>query len=483
MTAMGNGTATGEVKAGLLAGWPRERLLQISSGDKGKLALTSITDAATFESVPANADSAKAVIKDFNPDVILYRIAPKIPWLHEFAMDVIQHLNRPLVTWLMDDWPEDLAQSGAEEWKVMSADLASLLDRSALRLSICDAMSRAYQERYGMSFKAFANGVNPVEWPAVQHHETRRLLLRYSGGLAANMSLDSVLRIARVVELLAQKGYDISLEINTHTWWHNQSKDLFKSFKHTAIETFQRSPEEYRAWLSEADVAVIAYNFDENTHRYVRYSMANKMPECLASGAVVFAHGPLNLATIYYLASTEAAVVVKEPSEEAVASELITLLEKPHIRNKLARQGRKIAFARHNLIDLREELRSTIVQASNCGGGVKAISCKSTNPSDICSAGVGQIDQHKMPTVRDSGKNSNSTQYSLSKINQMVRSGAYSEAITEYITLWSSCPPNSPITRICSFNALYAARKSGITYADTMESLIEQVRNKSRLDS
>lgn len=476
MTAMGNGTATGEVKAALLADWPKERLLQVSSYGKDQLALTFLKEAATYQNEPAQADSAREAIEDFCPDVILYRMVPKVPWLHEFAMQIIQGLKRPLVTWLMDDWPAHLAHSSNEEWMLLASDFFSLLERSALRLSICDSMANAFQARYGKTFKSIANGVNPVEWPVLRHHKTGRLILRYSGGLAKNMSLDSVLRIARVVEALAQQGHDIGFEINTHKWWEQASKDSFRNFKHTSIESIHRTPEEYRAWLNGADVVVIAYNHDQDTLRYVQYSMANKMPECLASGSVVFAHGPRSIATIEYLFSTEAAVVVEQPVDEAIASAILELLENSALRNALARKGRKIAFEQHNIVNLREGLRSAVCEVASSGFQLEkssqrlSVSAASTSPTVIREKKQHALDDSHASDIE------NRTNISFRLINQAMRQGDYEAAIISYISLWQSIDDtNSPISRMIAFNSLYCARKLGINGINTMGALLRRM--------
>lgn len=476
MTAMGNGTATGEVKAALLADWPKERLLQISSHGKDQLALTFLKEAGMYQNVPAQADEAREAVEEFCPDVILYRMVPKVPWLHEFAMQIIQRLNRPLVTWLMDDWPAHLAHSSAEEWMLLEPDLFSLLERSALRLSICESMTKAFQARYGRSFQAFANGVNPVEWPALRYHKKGRLLLRYSGGLATNMSLDSVLRIARVVESLANQGHNILLEISTQKWWFEASKDLFKDLKHTSIEAVHRTPEDYRAWLNGADVAVIAYNYDQESLHYVQYSMSNKMPECLASGAVVFAHGPRSIATIDYLVSSEAAVVVEEPVDEAIASALLEMLENPALRNARARKSRMISFDHHNIVNLREGLRSALSAAAHSGFEAG----KSTQRPSVSQANLSPILlREKYQQILDETNAANIETKkctSLRCINQEMRKGDYEAAITDYISLWQSiADPSSPIARIIAFNSLYCARKLGINRINTMGELLRRI--------
>ena len=368
MTAMGNGTATGEIKSTLFANWPTDRIMQVARHGKDGLAIVRAAEDDTYPVTPAPADQVAAAIDEFAPEVVLYSQVPNVPWLHDFAMETIERLNVPLVTWLMDDWPAEIEEKDPEQWKTLGADLLKLLDQSAACLSICDAMSEAFGERYGVTLEAFANGINPVDWAEVRHHEGKRLLVRYAGGLAPNMTLDSVLRIARAVDKLAEQGLPIQFEINTQQWWYRDSKDLFKDFHHTRITTENRSTEDYRAWLREADAVVIAYNFDDETRRYVQYSLANKMPECLASGAVLFAHGPADYATIDYLAKTDAASVVTSSSDEAVQAELLRLLQSPGLRNQLVEKARAIAFTDRNVVRMRDALRDSISRAVASAG-------------------------------------------------------------------------------------------------------------------
>lgn len=363
MTAMGNGTATGEVKASLFDGWPADRFLQIARHGKDGLAIVTPGEEGAYLTTAAPEAACWDAVEQFAPDAVLYRPVPNVPGLHDFAMRVINTQNKPLVTWLMDDWPMVTALNDPAEWARLGPDLNDLLSRAALNLSICDKMSSAFSERYGVPFRAFANGVNPVQWPALRHHEGRKLRIRYSGGLAKDMTLQSVLRVARVVEKLGREGHDISLEINTQSWWLRDFGKFFSDLKHVTVESVNRNAEDYRAWLAEADALLIAYNFDEETLRYVRYSMANKMPECLASGAVVTCLGPREIATVDYLANTGAAVVIEEPSDADIATALQNLMNDPARRNLLARRARDIAFDRHNIVDLRETLRGAIAEA------------------------------------------------------------------------------------------------------------------------
>jgi glycosyltransferase involved in cell wall biosynthesis len=346
MTPSGNGTATGELKQNLFGGMRDVKTLQICAW-QGALGV-----AEDGKGVAITADAAETLIDVFAPDIILYRPTPNTPVLHAFAMKVIRAWrDTPLAVWIMDDWPESLKISDPEQALALDTDWRQLLEWSAFRLSISQRMSDAFEARYGKTFIAIANGVDPDQW--------RRggLLVRYGGGLAENMGLDSVLRLAEAVDALAEEGEDIRLEILTRKHWETSAGARFKDFKRTQIKTNLLSAEKYREWLMGADVLAICYNFDEASRAYVQHSMANKLPECLASGATLIAHGPKHIATMAQVAALDCAIVVDEPSVEDIKAQLRRVIAEPAWAKALAAKAREIAFERFGL----EQARSRFI--------------------------------------------------------------------------------------------------------------------------
>ena len=362
MTAMGNGTATGEIKANLLQGWPDANLLQVASPGKDRLELVR-RFAAGFVNAEQSESDLRAAIVAFDPEVILYRPLADHPHLHDFAMTVLGATDVPLVSWIMDDWPARLQAEDPARFAAVQADLLQVLARSALRLSISQAMSAAFAARYGMSFQAIANGVDPADWTAPRQHVDGPVLVRYAGGLAPDMNAESVQRVAHVVERMAQAGQDIRFEISTRPHWAARSGALFAGLRSTRLDTESRPFAAYADWLCAADVALIAYNFDAASLRYVRYSMANKLPECLASGAALLVHGPRGVATVDYLAGTAAAVLADQPTEAAIEAALTGLLA-AEARSGLGRAARTLAFERHSLPVLAAWLQQSIITAA-----------------------------------------------------------------------------------------------------------------------
>ncbi|MEL7090197.1 MAG: glycosyltransferase [Pseudomonadota bacterium] len=327
MTAMGNGTATGEIKSTLFGAWRAEDILQVSAPRPGSMALVRATGPETFVEDAAQPAQIREAIDRFAPDVVLYRPVADRPDLHGFAMTQIDRLGVPLVTWIMDDWPERLRAQDAEAFAAMDRDLRALLDRSARCLSISEAMSAAFGQRYGVSFHSVANGVDPADWPGARPHAGAGLVVRYAGGLAPDMNGAAVARVARAVEARAAAGQDIRFEINTQSHWIDVSGHLFDGLTATTLTAVKRSTAEYRAWLAGADVLLIAYNDDAASLRYVRYSMANKLPECLASGAALLVHGPRGVATVDTVAARGLGQIVADTDPAALKAALADLAD------------------------------------------------------------------------------------------------------------------------------------------------------------
>lgn len=368
ITRCHDGTATGELKGTLFANWPAERLMQVSFASRTSLHLTHDGAPVEFTEGSSNWKELKEAIAAYDPQVILYRPVPNSGHMHQFAMEVIELFSVPMITWIMDDWPAALEVKDAKQFAMLEADWRALLARSAQRLSICEAMTVAMQERYGVEFKAFANAIDPGDWPRPRTRPPGTFRLRYGGSLAENMTLQSVKRIAEAVDALAQEGLDIALELRTTPYWETRARPHFASLASTVMVSRTNSDiEEYRTWLSDADVLLIAYNFDEESFRYTRYSMANKLPECLASGAVVFGHGPKGHATIDLLAETGSAVVVTEPSVEELKTQLRQLASDPFRRLDLAEKAQAYAFEHKRIDNERQRFAHVLKEAAATG--------------------------------------------------------------------------------------------------------------------
>lgn len=360
-TLIGDGTATGEIKANLLAGWPADRLLQFASGHKGALvkkdAAQTVSIAGGWESAVA---SAWAAIARLAPEVILYRPVPDTPVLHALAMEIIAGSGLPYAVWIMDDWPAALEMRDAEQYAMLDADWRKLITGAARRFAISEEMADAFEKRYCAPFTPVANGVDSVDWPEPVKSESNRFVIRYAGSLAENMTLSTIALVAEAVEHLAGNGADIAFEIKTRPIWKRRAADLFGRFKHTSFFTDDLSAADYRTWLQRADATVIGYNFDPESLDYIKYSVANKLPECLASGAPLIAVGPPDTSTIRRLAEIDCAICITEPNMAQIAAALADLMANPERRSEIGARARVVAFEKFNLPERRAILEKAL---------------------------------------------------------------------------------------------------------------------------
>ena len=124
---MGGGTATGEFKAALFASWPEHKLFHLFEAGPNCFGHRHIEDGRP-ERYAANefSNRIKSMINAFDPDLILYRPAPRLIDLqsgggassrlvapaehmrdrfHQAAMRLIANSTVPNATWIVDDWP------------------------------------------------------------------------------------------------------------------------------------------------------------------------------------------------------------------------------------------------------------------------------------------------------------------------------------------------------------------------------------------
>ncbi|WP_416672048.1 FkbM family methyltransferase [Egbenema bharatensis] len=356
ITRIGDNSATGQMKQSMFGACPSEDLLQVYVAGVDELGVYSSSSVAPISKNYPVSDAASLLTEcvRFTPDVIYYRPVADRPFLHDFACSLIDQLDVPTVIHIVDDWPERLRYQDSALYEKFDRSFRKLLNQAAARMSICQAMSTAFQQRYGVEFTAFANCIYPEDWESSEPETNgsqaemgdRPFTIRYLGSLATDMTHDSVLDIARAVaELQAERS--VQLEIYTTKYWKDRIMDTFASLPGVSVYDAEFG-EAYRRLLKTADALLIAYNFDADSIRYVRYSMANKFPECLASGTPVLVYGPIDVATVAYAAETGCTQVLLERNSERLRNTIKELIDQPEYREFLGQAARQYAFKNHS---------------------------------------------------------------------------------------------------------------------------------------
>ena len=357
-TGIGSRSATGHLMAKLFANWPLKNLLAVYTAPVSSSKFKSI--GVSFRPDEREMESVIQTIDNFEPDVVYYRPVDNPPEFAVLAGRIIGALGKPYVIHMMDDWPSRLEARDSVLAAEMNVDLHRHIAGAGACFSICEAMSREYQRRYGRTFIPIANGVRPDQIGPVREIGSPFRLV-YSGALADDMTYQSVLDIANAVSNLS-KTHDICLDIRTMPWFEKAGRQIADrpgvSLKKMA------SNRRYLKMLNQADCLLIAYNFDDETKRYTQFSLANKLPECLGSGTPVLAYGPAGIATLDTLTQLDAAIVVQQRGVEGLELELKKLMSNPEKRRKLATKAMNVAIDKFNLVDIQRRFQSLIGDVS-----------------------------------------------------------------------------------------------------------------------
>ncbi|MGF1542563.1 MAG: tetratricopeptide repeat protein [Pleurocapsa sp.] len=358
-TRMGGFTATGQIKSTLFAEWSPESLLQVYSRGRDKLGLYTPGSFIDNHNEYDDLQQLLAQCRKFRPQIIYYRPIGEQPHLDEFAQSAINNFNIPVVIQIMDDWLDRTLAQNPSLYQQLDGTLRNLLQNSAARLSISAAMSAALKDRYGWDFIPIANCVDPHDWWQVEQKQTRSpnsdFVLRYVGGLADDMNFSSIDEIARVVSSLTDQ-FNIRLEIYTMSHWKAKAIAVWQDLPGVSIHDANLSLQDYRQLLAASDALIIAYNFDAASIRYVKYSMANKLPECLASGTPVLIYGSLEIATVAYGVSSNAVVAVTEQNTDLLREAITQLVEMPDKYSQLAQKAQQFVFEHHHVDQTRSRL-------------------------------------------------------------------------------------------------------------------------------
>ena len=375
MVPLGEGTATGELKSSLFKPWPDTQILAVSATGGDKFRLTT----GGIESETRDVEDVLAQIDSFAPDVLLYRPTGEKAYFHDAANSIIKRTKAPVVSWIMDNWLDRAKTEVPDRAARLERDFRWLLGQTVRNISISPQMSRAFETRFGVSFVDVANGIEREDWPAREKLAEGRLVLRYAGGLSPYMGLETVLKTARAVEKIREKGVDVVLEIKTRPFWAERWAAAFEGMAGTVFITDDMSIKDYRRWLREADACLIAYNFDVLSRSYVQYSLANKLPEVLASGAKVIAIGPDDFATIQAAAKVPGVSTITDP--DTIEAELSRIISARGTWLDDGEVSRKTAFAIFSLEErqarfleiLRDAAQSPQRQPDDAGQSVSSL--------------------------------------------------------------------------------------------------------------
>ena len=166
-TRFGQGTATGEIKTKFFSSWNPSEICHIYGEGGENFGISHGNTAANNKRLGYN--SVLEHVREFKPDIILYRpVADHAP-LHDLAMKIISELKLPYIIWMMDDWPSRQLEHNPVLGRRMHSDLQRLCQSANACFAISEAMAGAFGARYGAKFDVFHNGILVTSGHSLSH--------------------------------------------------------------------------------------------------------------------------------------------------------------------------------------------------------------------------------------------------------------------------------------------------------------------------
>jgi glycosyltransferase involved in cell wall biosynthesis len=357
--------------------WPLGALRRRMHADErvGNRATSNAASTASGSSTAMLKSLAIAMLGDAPPQRA--RLTPRLAqWIGEFRpqllytilgnnamMDLIEAIrvrfDLPLVVHIMDDWPSSAYRRGIcgpVQRLRMQAHLRRFFASANRCLAISDAMADAFEERYGAHFEAFQNTIDiPACAPPAKADLTagRPADILYVGSIFANAQLNSLFDCAEAVSRLAARGHDVRLTIASPSGHGERYRHLLEVSRAVRVEGPIRDDDAFFRRIAKADLLLLPVNFDNDSVRFIRYSMPTKVPAYLISGTPILAYGPAATAQVAYAKRVNWAVTVESPGAEGLADAMLTALGDVDLRKRLVECARKAAACNHDAAQVR----------------------------------------------------------------------------------------------------------------------------------
>lgn len=332
---------------------PRNRILSSVRKLYYETGLSELVDKSTI--LPENLDKAKA----FSPDIVFCSLGT----LDRMRVCEVVHRSIPeshLVVYIVDDWVNSRV---AERWpsfiwrRKYDKAFRRILSISSGNLSICEEMSRAYKERYGVDFFPFHNPVDVSYWTSLTpplKYGTDTVSILYVGKINVDTE-DCLLDCCQAVEELNSEGERIRFDVYSPD--HRLKFDLFDRFEHCTL--YPPIPHESIPELTKSYSALLlTLGFSPHSIKYVKLSMPTKLSEYLASGLPTILYCPDKIALYHYVHDNDCAIVCNKRGKDDLKQALLRLFDQEDVSHVVS--NALTTAKKHDLPVIRKSFLNTL---------------------------------------------------------------------------------------------------------------------------
>ncbi len=302
-------------------------------------------------------------LDEFKPEILYFQVTTREGIL--FSIQLCDYLGIPSVIHNMDDWPSTISNKGLfkEYWrKTIDKEFRKLLDRMTLYLSISHAMTNEYKKRYHKAFKAFHNPIETRYWqPYCKTNfnlSNDHVRILYSGRIGVGIT-ESLVEVANVIEEINQSWGNIKLYIQSPS---NDYKVRRRLQKHDCIiinpvMDYCKLPEIF----SQADILLIANDFDKKGIDFLKYSMPTKVSEYMISGTPILLYASSETAISRFFTDNGCGCCVTEQKSEKLNDAIKLLITDVEYRRRLSQNAVNLALELFDANRVRNEFQLLLI--------------------------------------------------------------------------------------------------------------------------
>lgn len=313
----------------------------------------------------------EAWVRAYDPDIIYCSTGDISKMV--FFQDLISQVNVKGAFHVFDDFINSRYEDSLfpNYWSNrLDRAFRGVLDSCELHLTISQKMADEYGLKYGKSFHAFHNPIDPLIWcqnippeldetdsesnqagagvgESLTIKEQRPFVFVYAGKVNRETKGPIELFI-EAVRVLRDGGLNVELRL-----YSPYSYEELKAALGNRLDEVYKGNVPYSDLPSvfrSADALLLPLDFTEKAIKYIRLSMLTKVTEYMISGTPIFAFAPSSLATTDYLREREAAYFCDDPGSLLLS-----------IKTFVSVEGHRKQIARNALLDVEKNHLTKVV--------------------------------------------------------------------------------------------------------------------------
>lgn len=267
-------------------------------------------------------------------------------FIYNVALRIAKERALPIIAYICDDYYfVEEPQAPAERYRVhrLQKKIEELMAHTAHIVTICEEMSAAYAEKFGIPTTTVMTGTSYPPACEVRVCENPRIIT-YTGNIRCNRYL-SLAKIGKALDSInLARGTDYELRVYTGEK-DEQILSHFNGIRSLKLCGFVTG-EAFRTVLREADFLLHTEAFDKPSIDRVKHSVSTKIADALAGGIPLLAFGPAQVSSMKHLLRNDCALCAT--TEEELQDMLLCAFENSTRVREVATKALAVAAQYHD---------------------------------------------------------------------------------------------------------------------------------------